>query len=560
MDDQLLEKRLDSLKEAYDDMPEDENRSAILAAIKKDQKKKKQNKWFHLPYAASFIGVGMIAGVLMMQYIGDHAPAKDKTELQQASGENTVGELDKAEVKAEFEELRKYYSERQKETKERLGLGAGYENLLFLSMGELNATETEILQNLQNTDRTEYKEVVRQLRGTIEEGFTLPAELMVDISKGDDNIEVGRREELLSLQLESYLGAYSQSMVLYEWDLDQALEKETASEVVAKLNEGGNGLPSEGLKKLAAGAVDNGYAFREEGGKIYPYIDFLRVAERLKPNGNEDFIKYLVLRSNTIQDRNGVVMSYEKLGELLVKLEKESRGVKDSTIHQTIVNDAESLYSLFVRGSSSNPLFDENNLLKDDVKKGYQYVINQYPDTDTAKALKTHYDKLEKYDFKKPPELRVELFPEYLQIPAQRGYQEERFTQSIHLLPEDLLAAYKGFKAKKDFNILKDYGPFEIMQLYFYADSLKDYETKYALYSRNDGKPTMEVYIKEQKMASMELGDVLKGYEYATLYYAEDGTEDVVGIQLHFADRPDGPVFQMVQEDGYWKVHYLPFQ
>jgi hypothetical protein len=561
MDDQLLEKRLESLKKAYDDMPEEENRSAILAAIKKDQKKKSANKWIHLPYAASFIGVGMIAGILMMQYIGDHAPSGEKTEQQQASGENAAVELNKADVKAEFEELRKYYSERQKETKEKLGLGAGYEKWLFHSMDELKATEAEILQNLENTDRTEFKEVVRELRGTIDEGFTLPAELIADISKGDANKEVGRREELLSLQLESYLGAYIQSMVLYEWDLDQAMKKEIASEVVEKLNGGGKGLPSERLKELAAGAVDNGYAFREEEGKILPYIDFLRVAERLKPHGNEDFIKYLVLRSNTIQDRNGVVTSYEKLGELLVKLEKESEGVKDSTIHQTIVNDAESLYSLFVRGSSSNPLFDENNLLKNEVKKGYQYVINQYPDTDTAKALKTHYDKLEKSGFKKPPELRVELFPEYLQIPAQGGYQEERFTKSIHLLSDDLLAAYKGFKVQKDYNILKDYGPFEIMQLYFYADSLKDYETKYALYSQNDGKPTMEQYIKEHEMANMDLGDVLlKGYEYATLYHPDDDPEKVIGIQLHFNDRSDAPVFQMVQEDGFWKVQYLPLQ
>ncbi|WLR55781.1 hypothetical protein LC048_01870 [Mesobacillus subterraneus] len=561
MDDQLLEKRLENLKKAYNEMPEDENRSAILATIKKDQKKQKQNKWFHLPYAASFIGVGMIAGVLMMQYIGDHVPSGEKSEQHQVSGDNAAVELDEDDVKAEFEELRKYYSVRQKETKEKLGLGAGYENWLFHSMDELKATEAEILQNLENTDRTEFKEVVRELRGTIDEGFTLPAELIADISKEEANKEVGRKEELLSLQLESYLGAYIQSMVLYEWDLDQVMKKEKASEVVKKLNGGGKGLPSESLKKLATGAVDNGYAFREEDGKILPYIDFLRVAERLKPHGNEDFIKYLVLRSNTIQDRNGVVMSYEQLGELLVKLEKESEGVKDSMIHQTIVNDAESLFSLFVIGSSLNPLFDENNLLKEEVKKAYHFVIKQYPATDTAEALKTHYEKLEKSGFEKPTALRVELFPEYLQIPAQQGYEEERFTQSIHLLPDDLLSAYKGFKAKKDFNILKDYGPFEIMQLYFYADSLKDYETKYALYSQNDGKPTKEQYIKEQKIANMDLGDaLLKGYEYATLYHAEDDPEKVVGVQLHYAERPDGPVFQMVQEGGVWKVQFLPFQ
>ena len=89
MDDQLLEKRLDSLRKAYSDMPEDENRSEILAAIKKDQKRKKQTKWFHLPYAASFIGVGMIAGVLMMQYINDFSISNsDKHVVNQSSGDS----------------------------------------------------------------------------------------------------------------------------------------------------------------------------------------------------------------------------------------------------------------------------------------------------------------------------------------------------------------------------------------------------------------------------------------------------------------------------------------
>ncbi|RSD27559.1 hypothetical protein [Mesobacillus subterraneus] len=562
MDDQLLEKRLDSLKKAYNEMPEEENRSAILAAIKKDQKKKRTNKWLHLPYAASFIGVGMIAGVLMMQYIGDHIPSGEKTEQRQASGENAGTGLKKADVKAEFEELRSYYTEKQKDTKEKLGLGAGFEKWLFLSMEELKGTEANMLDNLDNTSQVELELEIKQLKGTIDESFTLPGKLIEEISKGDPDEKVGRREELLSLQLESYLGAYMQSMVFHEWDLNQATEQEGVTAVLEKLNRGGKGLASANLRKLAASAVENGYAFREEDGRILPYIDFIRVAERLKPNGNKDFIKYLVLRSNKIQDRNGVVMSYQKLGELLVKLERESFGVKDSMIHQTMMNDAQSLYALFVIGSPLNSLFDENNLLKGEVKKAYQYVIDLYPDTDTAKALETHYVQLEKAGFKKPADgdLHVELYPEYLQIPAPQGrQQEEKFIQSIYLLPEELLAAYKGFSVEKDFDILRDFGPFEIMQLYFYADSLEDYGTKYALYSKNGEKPPEDRYIKEQQESGHKLGELLRGYEYGTLYQAND-TEEIVGVQMHFKNPENNMVFQVIEEDEGWKVRYMPFQ
>jgi hypothetical protein len=101
MDDQLLEKRLDSLKKAYNDIPEEDNRSAILAAIKKDQKRKNHNKWFHLPYAASFIGVGLIAGILMMQYIAGNGPNPEK---HLSAGEHSkAGEVNEEYVEEQFE-------------------------------------------------------------------------------------------------------------------------------------------------------------------------------------------------------------------------------------------------------------------------------------------------------------------------------------------------------------------------------------------------------------------------------------------------------------------------
>jgi hypothetical protein len=63
--------------------------------------------------------------------------------------------------------------------------------------------------------------------------------------------------------------------------------------------------------------------------------------------------------------------------------------------------------------------------------------------------------------------------------------------------------------------------------------------------------------MKEPKIA---LSETLKGYEFASLYHPDDDPKKVIGIQLHFNDRKDAPVFQMVQEDGFWKVQYLPLQ
>lgn len=559
MDDQLLEKRLDSLKKAYDDIPEEENRSAILAAIKKDQKKQKQNNWFHLPYAASFIGVGMIAGILMMQYIGDHAPSEKKIEQHQASsGENNPGELKDSEVKAVFDDLQEYYQERELETKEKLGFLSGFENYLYRDIPmEIKDAEAAFLSNLEAYEQIDLDETRKRLTSEIDQAFTMPSEIIDRLlQERNDEISLDGPEYTLLNQLESFLGAYYLSMSFYEDDINKAIDKEGVSEVIKKMNAGGEGITSTNLKEMASKAVENGYAFREEEGRVIPYVHFAGIASRLQEAANEDYVKYLELRSNRVQDRNGEVISFEGLADLLVKLEKTIATVKDATIEETLRNDVQSLFALFV---VSAHIYDNNNELKDEVKKAYFYLIETYPETDTAAAVQNMYKKMESNNFQKPADFEKLDFPRYLVIPAHLK-REDVIDRKVLPISGSLLSSYKEFAANKDFNILKQYGPFEIMQLYFHADQAGDYETKYALYRRDGGQPPKEQYIQEMKEAKGDVSEVLKGYEFASLYHPDDDPEKVIGIQLHFNDRPDGPVFQVVQDDGYWKVQYLPFQ
>jgi hypothetical protein len=559
MDDQLLEKRLESLKNAYDEMPEDENRSAILAAIKKDQKKQTQNKWFHLPYAASFIGVGMIAGVLMMQYIGDHAPSKEKTEQHQAaSGEQTSGELKKSDVKAVFDDLEEYYQKRELQTKEKLGFLSGFENYLYRNIPwEMNDAEAAFLSNLEAHKQRDLDETRKKFTSEIDQAFTMPSEMIAKLlQEKNAEVYIGGPEFILLNQLESFLGAYYLSMTYYEDQINKAIENENADEVVKKMNAGGAGLSSTALKEMSSKAVDNGYAFREEEGRIVPYVNFSGLADRLDGAVNEDFIKYLELRTNRVQDRNGEVISFEDLADLLVKLEKTISGVKNPIIEERMRDDAKSLYALFV---VSPHIYNNNDELKDEVKQSYLYMLETYPETDTAAAVKSMYKKMQSNQFKKPADGERLNYPRYLELPAHLK-KEDVIDKRVLPLTDSLLSSYKEFAAKKDFNILKNYGPFEIMQLYFHADQTGDYETKYALYSKNGGQPPKDQYIEEMKAAEMDLSVILKGYEYATLYYSNDDPEKIIGIQLLFNDRTDAPVFQMVQEDGFWKVQFLPLQ
>lgn len=566
MDDQLLEKRLDSLRKAYHDMPEEENRSEILAAIKKDQKRKKQNKWFHLPYAASFIGVGMIAGVLMMQYIDDiELSASEKRGINETSGESSEkkGELTESEVKEKITALQAYYTERQTYTKENLGLGAGYEQLFYQNiLDDIAQFEAEVLENPEAINRGEFEQKSKEIKNAIAEAFTMPSEIMEKLSQGAGNHQYDRGDEYNLLgQLESYWGAYLQSLVLYEGEINKALEKASVADVVEKLNAGGEGISTPGLKRLAEGAVRNGYAFRAEDGKIEIYIDYLSVAERLKPETNPDFIYYLELKSNRVQDSQGNVLSYKNLGQLLVKHEKGVKIVQDPTIEQWMKIDVQSLYALFVKGNPAKPIFTDNKVLKEEVKSAYRFVINTYPNTDTGAAVKIFYDQLEKYNFKQDPEfsMRAVIFPKYMNIKTP-DQSEIMITQSILPLTAEMESAYEEFSAKKDVNILRNYSAFQVMQLYFYSDEVKDYATKYALYSQKDALPSEEQYISEQQAAGIKLSTMLEEYDHASLYYSEKNLDLITGIQLHFKERADAPVFQMVQEDGIWKIRYMPLQ
>ncbi|WP_079507209.1 hypothetical protein [Mesobacillus jeotgali] len=563
MDDQLLEKRLDSLKKAYNDMPEEENRSAILAAIKKDQKKQKKNTWFHLPYAASFIGVGMIAGVLMMQYIGEHVTSDEKTELNQAvSDEKNAGVLKRSDVKAEFDALQKYYVEKELKTKEKLGFLSGFENSLHRDIPmELNEAETAFLSNLEDQEQIDLEEVRKRYTSEIDQAFTLPSEIIDRLLREkNDQISLSGPEYNLLNQLDSFMGAYYLSMTFYEDHLNKAVEQEGAETVIKKMNAGGKGLSSPRLKEMSAGAVENGYAFKDEDGRIVPYVNFMGIADRLRGEVNKDYVKYLELRSNRVHNDQGEVISYKNLADVLVKLEKTIATVKNSTIEETMRNDAQSLYALFV---ASPILFDKRDVLKDEVKTAYLYLIESYPDTDTANAVKLMFEQMQREKFQRPAdEMEMQnnlIYPGYLNIRTDIK-EEDIINRRVLPISDFMLSSYKKFAANKNFDILKHYGPFEIMQLYFHADQIGDYETKYALYSKKSVLLPEDQYIKEMQEAEMDISETLKGYEFASLYRSSDQPENVIGVQLHFKDRSDAPVFQMVQEDGFWKVQYLPFQ
>jgi len=242
-----------------------------------------------------------------------------------------------------------------------------------------------------------------------------------------------------------------------------------------------------------------------------------------------------------------------------VKYEKVVHTLTHEMIKEWMIGDVKSYYAEFVHGPNPSAIFDEHNVLKDEVKEAFKSIFSVYPGTDTGKSIKRLYEELERNNFQKPTDFDNQLvsFPIYMVAPT--NLKKEDIFSDILPLSDGLLSSYKEFSSKKDWNILKQYNPFEIMSLYFHADEQGDYETMYALYSQNGTMPPLEQFVKEQENGS-SLGNLLRGYQFATLFYAEDAPEKPVGVKLHYAEDADSLIFQMTQVDGYWKVRYMPFQ
>lgn len=58
----------------------------------------------------------------------------------------------------------------------------------------------------------------------------------------------------------------------------------------------------------------------------------------------------------------------------------------------------------------------------------------------------------------------------------------------------------------------------------------------------------------------MDLSEILNGYDHASLYYSEENSDLITGVELHFKESSVAPVSQMVQEDGFWRVRYMALQ
>jgi hypothetical protein len=133
-----------------------------------------------------------------------------------------------------------------------------------------------------------------------------------------------------------------------------------------------------------------------------------------------------------------------------------------------------------------------------------------------------------------------------------------------NFLSEELIEIYNRFAETKDDEVLRGLRPIEIFKFYFYAYEQKDFETQYALFIQDD------MYIKVFPTVSDFLSAVQSENREDQLKFIEeeiknnDTLEEVINSErnaviLVSAEKALGFGLTL-NENGIWKVNWLPFQ
>lgn len=150
------------------------------------------------------------------------------------------------------------------------------------------------------------------------------------------------------------------------------------------------------------------------------------------------------------------------------------------------------------------------------------------------------------------------FFNEYL--------NQSETTESFMELSDNELNAYNSFKENYDDMALTGLSPLSIMKLYLHAEKIKDYDTQYELYTRDEDQV---MWTKEEHLNIPE-NDRVKDFgifEKATrrTVTINEGEAIVSWYSNHDSDAYNEDAWQYsfrlaMDDNGIWQVGFLPMQ
>lgn len=145
-------------------------------------------------------------------------------------------------------------------------------------------------------------------------------------------------------------------------------------------------------------------------------------------------------------------------------------------------------------------------------------------------------------------------------------FNQSESTESFMALTDNELNAYNSFKENYNDMALTGLSPLSIMKLYLHAEKIKDYDTQYELYTRDENQV---MWTKEEHLDIPE-SDRVKDFgifETATrrTVTINDGEAIVSWYSTHDSDAYDEDAWQYgfrltMDDNGIWRVGFIPMQ
>ncbi|MFJ7827472.1 hypothetical protein [Psychrobacillus sp. NPDC096623] len=225
----------------------------------------------------------------------------------------------------------------------------------------------------------------------------------------------------------------------------------------------------------------------------------------------------------------------EVMWELMSSAFKKEHDKEDFLENPTLQN--------IIREGSKNLYFNKDHLIQDE--KYLKTYIGQ------EKGKQVSYDLL--LYLESDDVWRIQGVEDY--FVSNATLVDENFVQKVHGL-------YKLFAGTHDQTILKGATPEEIVGLYYYSNQLKDYETQYALYLKDEEwiQIPKDEYMSAEHQNIEDIRLEFTKMEFEATSYEEG----FVTLTLHPDSRNfgDGKVigFQLIQTDNGWRPPFMPTQ
>ncbi|USK33234.1 hypothetical protein LIT25_22315 [Bacillus sp. F19] len=532
MDDQIFEQKLSNLKQSYQQLPLQTSSDKIMERIKKEEKKKRSFFSAQTLYAASFIGVLIIAGLLGTQLL-----------MQKERGNGGTGDQPPAavvppsaeEIEARHKEVRQLYEDQLIAFDKAISI-ADAEQYAFIQDAKKAVADFEKRETYKSKQELEnYCNTVKQ---TVEQNVSVPSEQLANLrAKAEEGKQIKDEEIISLLEKQRVMNEY----YFEKWQsVSQNLQYTDVFAFADELNRTGTDDPEAGpiVKEIR----DSGYRFYHEGeGMINFQPDLALLETELKPS--PQMKKYFEVENQAQVTEDGAVsVSPQELADRTLALEDFINKNPNFKYSEKLKERYEFWLFLLLKGLTNSQAIDEENRLKEEWKSALEYVMEKDPNSQTAAVVTEFYNYLEEKNFTFNT---VEEFLEYeVTVPESLRPSVSFYGgREINLFPlsNRIYNAYLSYKNGNG-EALNELQPADIIRLYMYTIVKKDADTAYDLLYKGDGTPSKEEFERDIQNKAAEyqalsnklykLGEKYNENNVKLEFFYEDGSADSFEIRI----------------------------